>query len=113
MIGSEVQPGRNMSADYFDLMRLMVDTSVDTRIDVEAALSHTLFDEIRDRFSTTADAWRIGEGTNPHKELLEHVESGRFNSKYDIYNSEIYSKKITKPIRFSHRDRQEGKKKNF
>ena len=113
MIGSEVQPGRNMSADYFDLMRLMVDTSVDTRIDVEAALNHTLFDEIRDRFSTTADAWRVGEGVELHEELDVFMKSGRFNSKYDIYNSEIYSKKMTKPIRFSHRDRQEKKKQHF
>ena len=101
MIGAEVQQGRNMSADYFDLMRSMADTSVDTRIDVEAALNHTLFDEIRDRFSTTADAWRIGPEMKPHFELAEEVNDGRFDLKYDIYNSEIYAKKMTKPIRFS------------
>ena len=101
MTTAVVQNNEHMSAPYFDLVHQMVNTDVNARIDVEAALQHSLFDDIRDRFSTTEDAWRIGDEKGPHHELRESVDSGRFNLKYNIYNGDIYEKDMKKPVKFS------------
>ena len=91
----------NMSDNYFDLMSRMINIDMNSRIDVETALEHPLFENIRHRFTTVEDAWRVGDEVTPHEELQDSVNSRRFNMKYDIYNSEIYNKEMTRPVRFS------------
>lgn len=91
----------NMSDHYFDLMRRMVKADMNSRIDVETALEHPLFENIRDRFTSAEDAWRVGDDVAPHEELQESIDARRFNTKYDIYNSDMYNKEMTRPVRFS------------
>ena len=89
----------NVSDHYFDLMKRMVNSDINARIDVEASLGHPLFDNIRNRFSSIEHAWRVGDDVAPHEELQESVDARRFLTKYDIYN-DTYEKCMTKPVRF-------------
>jgi len=96
----EVHRSEGMSDNYANLMERMLTFDVNGRIDVENALSHPLFDEVRIRFTSIDDIWTVGGGAHP--ELADYIEGTNIMEKYSLYN-DLYGKSMERPVLYQHR----------